>query len=190
MIGFIYGKVDTINSSFIFIDTGGVGYKVLVPQTILSKVRVGDQLKVYTYTHVREDILDLFGFESLDDLSLFELFLTVSGIGPKTAIGIFTAGTSSQIRNAVLSADVAFFSDIPRLGRKNAQKIIIELKSKLGDSDAILDLESHDEEREISNALKGFGFHAEEISIVLKKIRGQGESIEQKLKLALKHLGK
>lgn len=132
VIGLVYGKVDSIKAPYVVIDTGGVGYKILVPQGIISKIKAGDPLKVYTYTNVREDALDLFGFETPNDLALFELFLTVPGIGPKTAVGIFAAGTTPQIRGAVLASDVSFFSSVPRLGHKNAQKIILELKSKMG----------------------------------------------------------
>lgn len=189
MIGLIYGKVAIIKPPYAIVDTGGVGYKILVPQEILSKLKIGEELKVFTYTHVREDTLELFGFESSDDLSLFELFLSVPGIGPKTAVGIFSAGTTTQIKSAVLASDTSFFSRVPRLGLKNAQKIIIELKSKLG-GDGLVDLSDGEEEKELSNALKNFGFKTDEITNTLKKIRGQGASVEEKIRLALKHLGK
>lgn len=190
MIGLVKGTVDSIRSSFVIIDAGGVGYKVLLPLQILSKIKIGEILKVYTYTYVREDALDLFGFETYDDLSLFELFLTVPGIGPKTAIGIFGAAPSSQIRNAVMSQDLAFFATVPRLGKKNAQKIILELSGKLGDTDRALDFSEQTEEKEIVSALKDFGFKSPEIQEVLKKVRGQGVTLEEKMKLALKHLAK
>ncbi|MDO8269177.1 MAG: Holliday junction branch migration protein RuvA [Candidatus Levybacteria bacterium] len=190
MIGLVKGTVDTITNSHVFIDTGGVGYKILVTQNILAKAKVGSNLKVYTYTHVREDILELFGFESVADLSLFELLLTVSGVGPKTAIGIFSAGDTKQITNAVLTADVAFFAKVPRLGKKNAQKVILELKGKLGDGDAVLDFAADSEEKEIAAALKDFGFKPDEIHETLKKIRGHEGTVEQKMKLALKQLAK
>jgi len=190
VIGLITGIVDAISTNFVIIDTGSIGYKVLVSNSILSRIKKGDKLKVYIYSHVREDAFDLFGFDSLEDLALFEQFLTVPGIGPKTAIGIFGAATTSQIRNAVFNADISFFSQVPRLGKKNAQKIILELKSKLGDIDEVIDFSEHNDEREMSVALKDFGFKPVEIAEVLKKIRGQGSSIEEKMKLALKQLGK
>ena len=189
MIGLIYGKVDSIKTPYVVVDTGGVGYKILVPQGILNKITVGTQLKVYTYTNVREDALDLFGFETPNDLALFEQFLTVPGIGPKTAIGIFAAGTTPQIRGAVLSSDVSFFSQVPRLGHKNAQKIILELKNKMGGDDT-LDIAGGEEEKELFGALKNFGFKSDEINTVLKKIRGQKTTIEDKMRFALKHLAK
>lgn len=189
MIGLIYGKIAILKPPYAIIDTGGVGYKVLLTQGQLSKIKTGETLKVFTYTHVREDTLDLFGFEFSDDLLLFEQFLTVPGIGPKTAVGIFSAGTTSQIKSAVLTADTSFFSKVPRLGLKNAQKIIIELKSKLG-GDGLLDLAGHEEDKELSSALKNFGFKSDEIQSALKKIYGQGDTIEEKLRLALRHLGK
>lgn len=190
MIGLLKGTVDTIRPTYVLVDTGTVGYKVLANVTILSKLKTGDSVKLYTYTYVREDALELFGFENPDDLSLFELLITISGVGPKTALGIFAKGSHVQIKNAILSQDVEFFSGIPRLGRKNAQKIIIELRGKLGDSSALLDLGELDEEKEISTALKDFGFKPDEIKETLKKIRGTEGSVEQKLKLALKQLAK
>lgn len=190
MIGFLRGTIDTVTTNYLIIDTGNIGYKVLVSNSLLSKVRKGSNLKLYTFTYVREDILELFGFENHEDLVLFELFLTISGIGPKTALGIFAKGTFSQITNAIVSNDVDFFSGIPRLGRKNAQKIIIELSGKIGDATVTLDFQAQDEEKEISIALKEFGFAHDEISQTLKKVRSEKGTVEQKLKLALKYLAK
>ena len=190
MIGLIKGTVDLIRAPYAIIDTGGVGYKVLLPTHILSKIKLRDSVKIYTYTHVREDALDLFGFETYDDLLLFELFLTVPGVGPKTAIGIFAAGTSTEIKNAVTGSDISFFGQVPRLGRKNAQKIILELSGKMGEPDVTLDFSIYTEEKEITVTLKNLGFKSEEVTQALKEIRGQGRSITEKMKLALKHLGK
>jgi Holliday junction DNA helicase RuvA len=190
MIGLVKGNIDSIRSNHIILDTGSVGYKIIVSATLLAKLKPQDKLRLYTYTYVREDILELFGFESLEQLSLFELILTVSGVGPKTALAVFSQGTSQQITEAILMSDVSFFSGVPRLGKKNAQKIIIELKGKLGDATTTLDFAAQDEEKEIVQALKDFGFKPQEISDVLKKIRGKGNSIEDKMKLALKHLAK
>lgn len=191
MIASLKGVIDSLNSSYAIVDVSGVGYKVLLPQSILCKLKAGDKIKFSIYTHVRDDTLDLFGFLNSNELSLFEHLISVSGVGPKTALSIFSFGTAEEVLKAIATADVEFFQSIPRLGKKNAQKIIIELKNKLG-ADADLDLSGQNylENKEVADALKNFGFTGSEISKVLKEIKGQGETVEEKIKLALKFLGK
>ncbi len=131
MIGALVGIVDMPVTNPLLLMVGGVGYRVAVPQHILQSVTRDTPVTVFTHTHVREDALDLYGFLTKEELSLFQLLLSVSGIGPKTSLTIIDRGVAS-IRQAITTADVSFFTSIPRLGRKNAQKIIIELTSKLG----------------------------------------------------------
>lgn len=191
MIGSLKGIVDFFDNNCLILDVNGAGYKVLVCNTILSKTKIGDNLKLFVHTHVREDALDLYGFLNLLDLKLFELLISVSGVGPKTALSIFAISTGDEIINAIVSGDVEFFVSVPRLGKKNAQKIIIELKSKLG-SVADFDINSsiNGENSEIFDALKTFGFSVSEIREAVKNIKNQGVSVEEKIKLALKQLGR
>ena len=190
MIGLLKGTVVYKDASSLLIDVQGVGYKALVPVDVLSKSVIGDAVTVYTHTHVREDLLELYGFTQPEDLRVFEYLIGVSGVGCKTALGIFSVGTRGDILNAITTGNVAFFSSVPRLGKKNAQKIIIELKNKLG---GIGDVDLSQDGQDISevvNALKGFGFTQGEAQTALKAIKGEGETIEEKLRLALKYLGK
>jgi Holliday junction DNA helicase RuvA len=191
MIGFLKGKVELLKRPFVIIDVNGVGYKVLVPETIYAKLSLGENLKIFTYTYVREDALDLFGFLEAEDLGLFESLLTVSGIGPKTALNIFSFGERKDIIEAIIKGDVTFFTSVPRLGTKNAQKIIIELKSKMGSS-ADLDLSGKDllANAEVVQALKNFGFSAQEAQKAVREIKQVGLTTEEKIRLALKNLGK
>ncbi|MDP3988336.1 MAG: Holliday junction branch migration protein RuvA, partial [Candidatus Levybacteria bacterium] len=117
--------------------------------------------------------------------------ISVSGVGPKTALSIFSVGEAEDVIKAITMADVEFFTSVPRLGKKNAQKIIIELKGKLG-SIADLDLsgQSFVENKEVAEVLKNLGFTGLEINKVLKEIKGKGETPAEKVKLALKYLGK
>lgn len=190
MIGSIRGKIILQDGNYIIVETGGVGYRVLVSSKVLSK-RNDDGISLFTYTHVKEDALELFGFAEIQDLRLFENLIGVSGVGPKTAMAIFSYSDRESIVNAVLKGDVDFFTTIPRLGRKNAQKIIIELKNKLGDTSS-LDLSDVDSagKEEVLSALKTFGFSHKEITDALKNIDKKAETIEEKIKLALKYLGK
>ncbi len=188
MIGSLNGTVLVRDDPFLIIEVSGIGYKVYASQDVLSQASVGSKITTYTYTHVREDILELYGFLKYLDLKLFELLINVSGIGPKTGIGIFAIGSASQITQAISNADVAFFTSVPRLGTKNAQKIIIELKNKIGGGDLDLSGDSN-AISELSSALRAFGFSKDEISDAVRRTDGN-VSIEEQIKLALKHLGK
>jgi len=191
MIGFLKGTIELLQRPFMMIDVNGVGYKVLVSESVYSKLSLGDKVKIFTYTHVREDALDLFGFLEAEDLGLFESLLTVSGIGPKTALNIFSFGERKDIIEAIIKGDVAFFTSVPRLGTKNAQKIIIELKNKMGSS-ADLDLTGKDllENAEVVQALKNFGFSVGEAQKAVREVKKIGISTEEKIRLALKNLSK
>lgn len=191
MIGFLSGKIDLLKRPFVLIDVNGVGYKVLVSENVYKKLTVSEKIKIYTYTYVREDALELFGFLEPEDLTLFENLITVSGIGPKTALNIFSYGERKDIIEAIIKGDSSFFSSVPRLGTKNSQKIIIELKNKMG-GDHQIDLSGKDfvENTEVVEALKGFGFTAAEASKALRSINKTGITLDEKIKLALKNLGK
>jgi len=191
MIGMLKGKIEFFDRSYIILDVSGVGYRVLVPNEISSKAKIGDPIKLFTYTYVREDALELFGFGELEDLKLFEQLISVSGIGPKTALSIFSFGNRESITDAVIKGNVDFFTGVPRLGRKNAQKVIIELKSKIGSLEE-LDLSGEGllVNNEILMALKGFGFTGKEAQDAIRAVGSQGKTTEEKIRLTLKYLGK
>jgi Holliday junction DNA helicase RuvA len=191
MIGYLKGKIELLKRPFVIIDVNGVGYKVLVPETIYAKLSLGESVKIFTFTYVREDALDLFGFLEAEDLDLFESLLTVSGVGPKTALNIFSFGERKDIIEAIIKGDVSFFTSVPRLGTKNAQKIIIELKNKMG-SGADIDLSGKDllENAEVVQALKNFGFSVGEAQKAVREIKQVGLTTEEKIRLALKNLGR
>lgn len=191
MIRLLKGIIELQDGQHLLIDVHGVGYHVYATQDLLARSVVGDAIKVFTYTHVREDMLDLYGFSALEDLKLFEQFLNVSGIGPKTAIGIFAIGSRERIMNAIATSDVTFFSSVPRLGKKNAQKIIIELKNKLGSLEE-LDFGSPTikADEEVIDALKGFGFSVKEALEALRSLDPTVTSVSDKIRLSLKHLGR
>src|ERR1035437_472877 len=191
MIGFLKGTIELLDRPFVYIDVNGVGYKVLVSDSVYSKLAKTEKIKLFTYTYVREDELSLFGFLEVEDLKLFESLITVSGIGPKTALNIFSFGGRKEVIDAIIKGDVSFFTSVPRLGTKNAQKIIIELKNKMGAGDD-LDLSGKDflENAEVIQALKNFGFSVGEAQKAVREIKTQGLSLDEKIKLALKNLGR
>lgn len=191
MIASLSGTVEYLDRPYIVVNVNGVGYKILVSDSVFSGLVLHEKIHIFTYTFVREDALELFGFSQREDLKLFENLISVSGVGPKTAVSIFSKGTSSQIMEAIIKADVSFFTNVPRLGKKNAQKIIIELKNKVGSKEE-LDLSEDDKKVyfEVEGALKGFGFSAKEAKEAIVSIKDMGNTAEEKIKLALKYLGK
>lgn len=190
MIGTIKGIVEYKEDPHLIVDVNGVGYALLVPTTVSAKITsIGESIKLYTHTHVREDALELFGFTEHEDLKLFKYLIDVSGVGCKTALNVFSVGSRKDIVNAIATNNVTFFTGVPRLGKKNAQKIIIELKNKIGGEDFDLSQEGA-EQQDIITVLKSFGFTAQESQAALRELNGAGNTVEEKIKLALKYLGK
>lgn len=172
MISFISGKVQFYDKVSVIVNVGGVGYRIFCPPPVLENVQsVNEGVSLYVHSYIREDRFDLFGFLNQDDLNLFQLLISVSGVGPKTALSIFSSGGSSSIKDALSRSDVDFFSSVTGLGKKTAQKIIIELRGKVGSLDDSLEsvLEDKKDEDAIL-ALKQLGYRVQEISNVLKNV--------------------
>lgn len=190
MIGALVGIADTPITNPLLFMVGGVGYRVAVGEHVRKDIRPDKPITIYIHTHVREDALDLYGFLTKDELALFQLLISVSGIGPKTALAIVDRGVA-DVRGAIATADVSFFTTIPRLGRKNAQKIIIELKTKLGSIEELdLTADEQGETKDITEALESMGFAKNEALEAMKHIKNASASMEEKLRQALKLLSK
>ncbi len=136
MFAYIRGTVAALESDSVILDHQGIGYRIYVPSAVLAELSVGEERKLHTYFAVREDAMQLYGFLTADDLELFRLLIGVSGIGPKGALGILGVMSGDELRFAVLSEDAAGLSKAPGIGKKTAQKVIIELKDKLDLMDA------------------------------------------------------
>lgn len=137
MIRYIKGILAETGEGEIVVECNGIGYSIMVPGSTMSELpSIGDDVKIYTFLYVKEDILDLYGFLSKDDLYVFKLLITVNGIGPKGALNILSVITPDDLRFAVLSDDVKAIQKAPGIGGKTAQKLIIELKDKLKLEDA------------------------------------------------------
>ncbi len=163
MIGLLTGNITTTRRNPLIVNVAGVGYLVHTTQSVAGSVK---------------------------ELALFELLLTVSGIGPRTALSVIERGAHA-IEKAVQESDVTFFTTIPRLGKKNAQKIIIELKNKLGGlKDLDLTSEESNETNQILEALLSMGFRRAEVLAAIKKLEPEDTTVEQKIRHALKVLGK
>ena len=201
MIGYIKGTIAEITPDRLVLENGGIGYEIFVPSSILdSGARQGQELKVYTYLHVREDALQLFGFRSRDELQVYRLLLGISGIGPKAAIGILSAMSVDTLRFAVLSDDAAAIVKAPGIGKKTAQKLILELKDKFSLEEAFekklaanqqsaAEQINEDAASEAVQALVALGYSGTEALQAVKKVEGAADmDTEAVLKAALKFL--
>lgn len=190
MIGSIRGKIIFKTEKFLIVETSGVGYKINVSADTLSKSqKTGDEIFLWTYLHVREDIFDLYGFSDRQELEFFEMLINVSGIGPKGALVILGVATIDTLKRAIGTGDLSYLTKISGIGKKTAEKIIIELRDKITDK---LKEEkggsSLQEELDSLEALKSLGYSQNEAREALKKV-SPGVNTSTKIKEALKILG-
>jgi Holliday junction DNA helicase RuvA len=187
MISSLTGKIDRVFGDYVEIEVGGVGYLVFVGK---KNFQIGEEIKIYTYMAVSENEIALYGFENWDDVNLFKMLISVSGVGPKTGAQILAETKSDLIIKAIGDADVDFFQKIKGIGKKTAQRIIIDLKSKiggLGELDLTKDNEKTDES-DLVLSLKQLGFDKKEIEKVVKKIPAEIILIEEKISWCLQNL--
>lgn len=188
MIGYLEGT-PRLTGKQLLVVVGGVGYEVHVPQSVLATAPSQDTVQLFIHTHVREDALQLFGFDSKEHQELFELLLSVSGVGPSTALAI-TNLPSDQIIQAVQQADIKVFTSIPRVGKKLAQKIVIDLRSKLGELKQ-LDLSPRSTlAQQVIEALVSLGFAELDSEQALEDIDLESLSLEEAITQTIKKLGK
>ena len=136
MIGSIRGKITLKTDKFLIVETSGVGYKVSVSPDVLSKTKkAGEETVLWIHTHVREDAIDLYGFPERKELEFFEMLINVSGIGPKGALSILGVASMDTLEKAVQTGDIAYLTKISGIGKKTAEKIVIELRDKLGEKE-------------------------------------------------------
>jgi len=187
MISSLTGKIDRVFGDYVEIEVGGVGYLIFVGK---KNYQVDEEAKIYTYMAVSENEIALFGFENWDDVNLFKMLISVSGVGPKTGAQILAGTKSDLIIKAIGDADVDFFQKIKGIGKKTAQRIIIDLKSKIGGLGE-LDLTKDDEkdfENDLVLSLKQLGFDKKEIDKVTSKLPVGLETTEEKLSWCLSNM--
>ena len=197
MITYIRGKLTEIEEGVIIVEAYGVGYEIMVPGSVLSGLpAIGNEVIIYTYQNVKEDALDLYGFNSKEDLKVFKLLITVNGIGPKAALSILSSITPDDLRIAIISEDVKRIQSAPGIGAKTAQRLIVELKDKFDIEDVIYKPVSGSDiavssgvRDEACEALTSLGYSASE---ALRAVNGveinEDMDSETVLKLALKKL--
>lgn len=182
MIGYLEGEIKYAGTGKIILFANGIGFTVRVPSNL--RLLVGDQAALFIHTHLREDDLSLFGFSSPADLDLFELLITVSGVGPKIGLGLFAAATAENIIKAIESSNLSFFTSISGVGKKTAQKIILDLKSKVSRGE--VNMKNMEGSSEIIDSLLSLGFQKSEITPVIADIDSSlplGAQVKAALKL-------
>jgi len=193
MIGSIRGKIILKTEKFLIVETAGVGYKVNVSPDTVSRVsalrlRPGQndtEASFWIHTHVREDALDLYGFLERPELEFFEMLISISGIGPKGALAILGVTSIETLRKAIGTGDTSYLTKISGIGKKTAEKIIIELRDKVGEEKTGSSLR---DELDALEALKALGYSQNEAREVLKKV-SPGMDTNAKIREALKILG-
>ena len=198
MFAYIQGNLDTKTNTFVIIDVQGIGYRIFMSSRAIESLgEIGDTVKVYTHYYVREDNISLYGFNSQEELRMFELLISVSGIGAKSAIAMLSQISSYDFALAVISNDVSKLVKVPGIGKKTAARIILELKDKLKTEETIekdeqlnVVIEDDNKNSEAVAALQVLGYSKKEIEKVFEKIDKKDLAIEEIIKQALKYLGR
>ena len=190
MISSISGKVTSKAISSIVVEVGGVGILVQVPGRVAAGLSIGNLVNFHTYLIVREDALTLYGFTEISERDFFELLLTVTGVGPKVAQSILANSDATAIATAIISSNHKLLESVPGLGKKGAQRLVLELKDKVSSFAAGVSKSNLSVTNQVENALQGLGYSAKEASAMITAVAGT-EKIEKLdmaeiLKLALK----
>jgi len=197
MFAYLKGNLEHVDENYIIIDVHGVGYKVYTSVSTIEKLpQLHQEIKVHTYLHIREDIMDLYGFMAKEELSMFELLISVSGVGPKAALAILSTVSPSKFALAVVASDIKTITKAPGVGNKLAQRIILELKDKIKSeeltamqADTQLDIGT-DHSSEAVNALVVLGYSLSEAAAAVKAVAGENDEVEEVIKKALRKLMK
>lgn len=189
MIRMVRGTVMARGKDYLVIDVGGVGYKVFVPEPAALAADTNEQLILHTYLQVREDALNLFGFADVDELAMFELLLGVNGVGPKVALATLGVLSPDMLRSAVASEEPAMIARVPGVGKRTAEKIVLELRDKIKQFGGGSGLQSlayaTDVDSEVIDALISLGYSVVEAQRAVQKLPKEAVGVEERLRLAL-----
>jgi len=189
VIGRLRGRVAVKGTDSVLLDVGGVGYEVAMPPCGLGELPpVGEEVVVHTHLHVREDQMALFGFTAEDERDLFRVLLGTSGVGPKLALAMLATLRPAELRRALISEDAAALTAVPGIGKRSAQKLILDLRARLDLPDAEM-VGSGSAVAEVRQALEGLGYQPAEIREGLAGLDTEG-SVEDLLRAALQRLGR
>jgi len=191
MISYLRGKVINKSLNYAIIEVAGIGYQVFAGENFLNEIKNGTEIEVYTHHQVREEASDLYGFKNIEDLELFELLLTVSGVGPKSALGVISMASANDIKEAIIRGDANLLTKVSGIGKKTAERLVLELKTKVlrGASGTMINSSSLAGSDEI-DALMSLGYSLSEarsaFNLVDPAITDSGERVKAALKKMVK----
>jgi len=191
MIAYLCGQIINKTSNYVIVEVAGVGYQVFVGENFLNELKNGTEIELYTHHQVSEQASDLYGFKTLSDLELFELLLSVSGVGPKSSLGILSLASANDIKEAIIRGDADLLTKVAGIGKKTAERLVLELKSKVmrissGAALEALGLGSSDE----INALMSLGYSLGEARTALNSVASEVLDSGERVKAALKKMAK
>jgi holliday junction DNA helicase RuvA len=189
VIGSLRGRVTHLGTDFALVEVGGVGYRVVAGPSLLARLRPGAEASVFTHHLVREDQQALFGFATLDELGFFELLLTVSQVGPRVALAITSAHAVTKLQIAILNDDVDVFTSVSGVGRKTAQRIILELKEKVHAAGLAAGAGTS-ADSDVVAALESLGYTLSEARRAASAVAGGDGGLDTRIKAALQELGR
>ncbi len=204
MIGYVKGTLEEIEENAVVLDVGGMGIRIYIGAGFLCELpSYGTEMKIYTYTNVKEDSFTLYGFRNKDELELFKKLISVSGIGPKGGLAILSVMSADDLRFAIYSGDVKSIAKAPGIGKKTAERVVLELKDKVSlednSADSLLSQIGHAEDRSVSefagkrkdaiDALVALGYNGTDAARAVKQVNPTDEmSVEEILKASLRYL--
>ena len=195
MYAYIEGKVVQKAAAYAVLDVGGIGYRIFTDTFSLNALRTGETARLYTYLKVAEDDMTLYGFSTQEQKTMFEKLLSISGIGPKAAASVLSVMRVNDIAAAVIANDDKAFTNVPGIGKKTAQRLVLELKEKVDFEDAVgggpdMTEIAQDAAAEAAAALIGLGYNRQEAVAAIAAVRSLGDTAEDLVGLALKRMGK
>ena len=191
MIAKLKGKIEYLKDNYAVVDVNAVGYKVHLSVYTFGKVAgLGEAVvELFIHTYVREDTLALYGFLTLEELEMFELLISISGIGPKAAMGILSIATPKTIRTAILNEDPSILTKVSGIGKKTAERVILELRNKVADMTSS-EKEEATQDSDAIEALMTMGYNVAEARDALKLVPSDVKDVGQRVKMALRSLGR
>lgn len=188
MIAYLEGEVLFRGSKFVILKTGGVGYKIFTSLETLKNIgKKGELVHLNTHLYVRENAMELYGFGSASELEMFEMLIGISGIGPKSALGVLSVSELDALKRAIANSDTVYLTKISGIGRRIAEKIIIELKDRLSASGVSA---GSSDESDALDALVSLGYTIREARDALRAVGDKSASLDERIKKALKTLGR
>lgn len=189
MISSLSGTVGSVGSAGVEIDVGGVGYFVLAPTPVLAALRTGKRSKLFTQLVVREDSMTLYGFSAPDQREAFNVLMTVTGVGPKLALAVLSAFAPEALGRIVASGDAEALTTVPGVGKRGAQRMILELKERFSSALEAAGVQGT-KRTEVRDALAGLGYSPQELREALDRLPDEDAPVEEMVKAALKELSK